>query len=371
VKHFAYFLIVLGLVGCTTSRVPESRTKTPSAPAKPVAPKPIAKQQKFALLVPLSGPHAEVGRSLEQAAELGLLDKADQDLELLIRDTRGTAEGAREAAQEAIREGAGLILGPLLAHEVTAINLIVPPHVPVLAFSNNQAVAGRNVFTLGYAPAGQIERIGRYAAAHGIQNIVVFTPQDEYGNLVMDVFKSLQTQGILNIAAHISYKNPTTLPPLTAKNVQGLFFAEGGNQLNTMLESLQSQGVRLAEFKLLGSSQWDHPQVLSNPKLIGALFVSSEPIARQGFEQKYEQAYGLKPPRIASLAYDAVSLVAALTKMNKAQPFTVQNLLQPQGFIGIEGIFRLQANGTVERGLAIHEITGSGSRIVDPAPKKF
>jgi ABC-type branched-subunit amino acid transport system substrate-binding protein len=367
---------VLGLAGCTTRDEPLQKVPTVSPPPKtvrPTVPPRIIKQQKVALLVPLSGRHADVGKSLQQAAELSLFEHADHHLELLIKDTRGTAEGARDAATSALHDGAEVILGPLFAHEVTAVSMVTQGHIPVLAFSNNRAVARRGIFTLGYAPADQIARLVHYAIGQGIQNIALFTPQDEYGRLVAEVFQNLHSRGLIHLVQHISYQpgHLSHLPPLTAQPIQGLFFAEGGNTVLNLLDALHAQGLPLTRFKLFGLSQWEQPQILNNPRLVGGLFVAGDPAARREFEHLYERAYHQKPAKIAAFAYDAVSLVTVLNKLDKQHPFRIDNFLHPQGFSGVEGIFRLREDGSVERGLAIHEITGYGSRIVDPAPKRF
>ncbi len=372
------FCLSLVLSGCTTSYDEKEKAPyTPSFAKKHVKKKQdkasVAAKHKVALLVPLSGIHAEVGQSLQKAAELALFEHSHQPLELLIYDTRGTAEGARTAATTALQNNAELFLGPLMAHEVTAVKHATQNTIPVLAFSNDYTVASHNVFTLGYAPADQIERLGRYASLQNIKNIVIFTPQDEYGAHVADVFKRLQNLGILKISGHVTYdpEHLEALPVMSASSVQGLFFAEGGKRLEPLLKALQKQGVRLAQFKLLGSSQWNHPAVLHNSSLVGSLYVNSNDQTRKEFEAQYEKTYRSKPNRLASLAYDTVSLAAALIKHYQKQPFARSNLTQNQGFSGADGIFRLKENGTVERGLAIHEVTGTGSRIIDPAPAQF
>ena len=55
---------------------------------------------------------------------------------------------------------------------------------------------------------------------------------------------------------------------------------------------------------------------------------------------------------MASLAYDAVSLVALLSPGRPYHRFTIGALMDPNGFSGVNGIFRFKADGTSERGLA-------------------
>ena len=110
--------LLLGLAGCASDRVASSPES--AQPAEAVKPPEI----KVGLLLPLSGPAEAIGRDMLDAAQMALFDVGDNKLVLLPRDTAGTPAGARLAAQEVIREGAEVILGPLLAADVAAVSPI-------------------------------------------------------------------------------------------------------------------------------------------------------------------------------------------------------------------------------------------------------
>src|ERR1700746_3012017 len=76
---------------------------------------------KVAVLLPLSGANAELGKAMLEAAQMALFTTGNDRLTLVARDTSGTPDGAANAARAAIAEGAQLILGPLLAAEVDAV----------------------------------------------------------------------------------------------------------------------------------------------------------------------------------------------------------------------------------------------------------
>ena len=61
---------------------------------------------KVALLVPLSaqGQPGVIGKSLKQAAELALFERDNPNLQLIVKDDKGTPEGAKAAAEDA-RQG--------------------------------------------------------------------------------------------------------------------------------------------------------------------------------------------------------------------------------------------------------------------------
>src|SRR5215216_7565714 len=99
---------------------------------------------KVALILPLTGQGqgAVTATSLRNAADLAVGEFQNADVAILVKDDRGTAEGARQAAEEAIAEGAELIVGPLFAPAVQAAGQVAKQAgKPVIAFSTDATVA--------------------------------------------------------------------------------------------------------------------------------------------------------------------------------------------------------------------------------------
>ena len=89
------------------------------------------------------------------------------------------------------------------------------------------------------------------------------------------------------------------------------------------------------------------------------------------FIERYKADYNKQPPRIASLAYDAVALAAVLAKNKDTSDFLTSSLTDPSGFAGIDGIFRLLPEGISERGFAVMEIKKDALKVISPAPTVF
>ena len=66
-----------------------------------------------------------------------------------------------------------------------------------------------------------------------------------------------------------------------------------------------------------------------------------------------------------------MSLAATLSDNLPGQRFTKEAIADPNGFAGVDGIFRFLPNGTIQRGLAIIEVTGTGFSVVRGAPRSF
>ena len=126
-------------------------------------------------------------------------------------------------------------------------------------------------------------------------------------------------------------------------------------------DALTAAGANLQNIQLLGTGLWDNPRVFASPALQGGLYAAPDPSGFRAFAGRYRTKYGADPVRTATLAYDAVALVAALSKQQGAQRFAPETLANPSGFAGIDGLFRFRADGTNERGLAVMKVaTGGG-----------
>ncbi|MFQ5972545.1 MAG: penicillin-binding protein activator [Alphaproteobacteria bacterium] len=372
--------------------------------------------KRVALLLPLSGPQSTTGQDLLDAAQMALFDLAGEDFVLLLHDTRGTTEGAAVAAEEALDEGASLIVGPLLASSVAAVAPEARRRdVPVLAFSNNRAVAGDGVFVMGFLPHAQVDRVVAYARSQGLTRFAALAPNDVYGTTMVDALEqattasasiiedvalydpgSAQVQDVVRRFADYDARRQALLTqqqalegrndPISRQALARLEGREtlgepgfdavlvpaGGDEVLQLAPLMAFYDIDPGRVRLLGTWLWDDPALGKEPSLVGAWFAAPPPQNREQFVTRFEEAYGHAPDRRATLAYDAIALAAVLARQTGAEaPFGIQNLTTPNGFEGMDGIFRLLPTGEVERGLAVLEIRRDGPRELDPAPDSF
>lgn len=354
---------------------PVVQAPQPAAPVQPLAPQ----AQKVALLLPLSGPNAAVGQPMLEAAQLALFDVAGEQFQLLPRDTKGTPAGAADAARQAVAEGARLILGPLFAQEVQAVKPVAAgAGVDVLAFSNDATLAGNGTYVMGLVPGDLVARVTGYARSRGVTRFVALAPRSAYGDAVVNALQAA-TQRFGGQVAQVERYDPALADPaVPARQVaqapvapQAVVLAETGERVKALSSALLANGVDTQRVKLLGAAVWDEPGLGQEPAMAGAWFAAPAPEQRADFEARYESLYGRKPPRVATLAYDAAALAGALAQMGGPAPYDRANLTNPVGFAGVDGLFRLRSNGVVERGLAVLEVTPEGTRVLDPAPQTW
>src|SRR5215468_7665652 len=334
-------------------------------------------QVKVGLILPLSasGNAGVAAQSMKNAAEMALAEFQNPNIQLLIKDDGGNAQGANGGAQQAVSEGAEIILGPLFAASVPAVAQVARTRgVSVIAFSTDSSVAGRGVYLLSFLPESDVSRIVDYAAGTGKRSFAALVPDNAYGNVVEGAFKQVVGRRG-RVVAFEKYSGDRATPARTVAQALGsadaLMIADDGDSVVATADALTAAGSNLRNIQMLGTGLWDNPRVFASQALQGGLYAAPDPSGFRAFSGRYRTRFGSDPVRTATLAYDAVALMAALARTQGAQRFAPETLTNPSGFAGIDGLFRFRSDGTNERGLAVMKVTTGGGVAVAGSPKSF
>ena len=375
--------LILGapLLGACASQFPNSFSSSPDAgPAGPQQ-QPLAVgtgQVKIGLILPLSaaGNAGVAAQSMKNAAEMALAEFQNPNVQLLIKDDGGSPQGAQQGTQQALGEGAEIILGPLFAASVPATAQLTRARgTSVIAFSTDSSVAGRGVYLLSFLPESDVNRIVEYSAGIGKRSFAALLPDNAYGNVVEAAFKQAVGRKGGRIVVFEKYGADRAAAARTVAQSLGsadaLFIADDGESVVATADALTAAGANLRNIQLLGTGLWDNPRVFASPALQGGLYAAPDPSGFRAFAGRYRAKFGAEPVRTATLAYDAVALVAALARTQGGQRFAPETLTNPSGFAGIDGLFRFRSDGTNERGLAVMKVATGGSTPVAGSPKSF
>ena len=331
-------------------------------------------RNRVALLVPLSGSNAGVGRSLANATQLALLDTRNQQVRITSYDT---AAGAGAAASRAIAEGAQLILGPLLAEDVRAVAPIArAAKVPVLSFSNDNGVAGNGAYVLGYAPSQAIERVVSYARGRGISNFGGLVPNALYGSRASTAFlRAVEQAGGKVVSLQTYDRGPGALGGAVQRMAKDAPFgavlvADGAATAATAVPLLRRASPTT---QVLGTELWNSDNsVAAATALNGAWFASVPDNLYRQYARNYRTRFNAAPYRLSSLGYDSVLLVVRIARDWKpGSAFPEARLRDADGFSGIDGAFRFGRDNVAERALEVQEIRGGVTTTVSPAPTGF
>ena len=351
----------------------------------------------MAILLPLSGARADLGQPMLQAAQLALPGP-----ELISQDTGGTPEGAAQAARTALGAGVSLVLGPLTAPEVAAVSPIAHnAGVPVLAFSNDPAVAQPGVWPLGITPRQQVQRLVTAGQQSGKSRFAALLPDNDFGHAMGSALTQAATaagleppeihfhgsgmsgisQGVRALSDYDARWGPvqqqinaaraegtsagrrkaqelsrTVLPP---PPFDALLLGDTGEALSEMAAVLPYYFVTQPAVQFMGPSLWSDARSGAR-ELRGAWYAAPDPAARAGFVASFTSRYGSSPPSVADIAYDAASIARVASGSGAS-------LTNPSGFTGADGWLALLPDGQVRRGLAVFQIGPGGAGMVQPA----
>lgn len=357
---------VILLAACST--VP--RSKAPLVVAEP-----SDGLHRVALLLPITGPDAEVGQSIANATALALADTKVTNIRMVTYDT---GLGVAAATQRAIADGNKVILGPLRGDNVIEVAEIArPAGVPIISFSNDVGVAGQNVFLLGHLPNQSIERVVLYAKSKGMNRFAGVVASNVYGQRAQsNLTTAVRAAG--GVLVGIQETNGTAASADAAARrlaqlgtIDAVLIADNGRAAITTVPALRRSGLRTA--KILGTDLWNIDGTLAGSSpLYGAWFASVSDTLYTQYATKYRARFGKAPLRLSSLGYDSVLLVARVARdWRPGTRFPIGQLTDPQGFIGVDGAFRFNPNGMTDRMLEVQEIQAGKFVTVSAAPSQF
>ena len=369
--------------------LPLGSTTSAAVPRDPVM---AGERVKIGLLLPLSsaGQTAIIAQSMQRAAELAIMDMRANNVDLIVKDDKGTPEGAMTAATEMVAAGVELVIGPLFSRSVSTASGVTRAHqIPMVAFSNDRSVAGTGVNLLSFFAGPEVERVVGFAVARGLKRFAAFIPDDTYGKQVEQHFREAVVRAGGSVVAAATYpadsagRSAPVLQPLKqlaleirnlesyGDPVDAILIPGGEDTASQIGPMLATAGIDPKRMRIIGTGALDVPNIGRNAAFVGAWFAAPDPRGYKDFAQRYARAHGHAPPRIASLAYDATAIAAVLSEAPKGARYIPSALTRRAGFTGIDGLFRLTAEGPVERALAVLEVTEFDTQVIEPPPAQL
>lgn len=360
---------VLVLAGCRTG----PRAPVEPIPTEPSYPPTGLNYNGVAVIVPLTGADGPVGTSISNAAKLALLDTGEKSIRITVYDS-AAAGGASVAAQKAIADGNRLILGPLLAEDVRAAAPVARRSgVPVIAFSNDEGVAGNGVYIMGFTPSQSIGRVVAHARSKGMNNFGALVPNGLYGQRAGQALLGAVQKSGGRVAAIETYdRSQASLTAaarrLNAKGAMDAVLIGDSSRMAVAAAPALKVGTRK-----LGTELWGNDRTIGGTAALrGSWFAAAPDTQFDRLVTRYRARYGRTPYRLASLGYDAVLLaVRSAPNWPAGRTFPARSLVDKDGFAGVDGSFRFNRDGIAERLLEVREVTQSGTVVVSPAATAF
>ena len=376
---------------------------------------------QVAILAPLSGPAGQTGQAIIHAAQLALFDMKSAGASLRPYDTGGTPQGTLEAAQQAISEGASVIIGPLFSSGAKALSGYVrAAGIPALTLTTDPSAADTYVYVAGFLIRDQAERVVDYAVRQGLRRFAILSTDTPFGRAMSTEYERavagvggllsntlLRTPGedasehvriltsfdarvaeherlVEDLEARLERgKDVQASRELTALQItetagplpfDALLMTSVGSALLEDLALLASVDVTSSSVRFIGPMLWNEPPWKTEPALAGAWYPASPPAPQRRFVERYTEVFDAPPvSQIASLGYDLTALAIKLpTDAGRVYgAYSRDALTSPSGFQGWDGLFRFRTDGTVERSLAVMEIQPDGPKLLEAASASF
>ncbi|WP_313136025.1 penicillin-binding protein activator [Paracoccus jeotgali] len=346
-------------------------------PAQPV---------QVALLVPGDTGNADLdwlGRSLANSARMAAADARGARIDLRVYKTTPAEASAVSTAEQAAAEGAKIILGPLFAESANAVGKAMKDNnLNVLSFSNNPDIAGGNVYVLGNTFQNVADRLVSYGVRQGLRRFLMIYENDPAGQIGAGAIQTAIARNGATLTGRQQHALSqegidAVIPAISAAAKSGqidAIFMTANQQavLPYLTDKLYAAGVTSRTAQMMGLTRWDTPAArLQLPGVQGGWFALPDTALQSQFTARYRSAYGEAPHELGSLGYDGVAAIAALVGSGNKNAVNTAGLTRSAGFSGVNGVFRLRANGTNERGMAIATINNGKVVVIDPAPRSF
>lgn len=345
--------------------------------------------KRIAVLLPFSSTNAEVARlsrGLFNAAQMAMFEVGAQNVILIPKDTGDDAGGADadRAAKDAIEDGAVAVIGPLFATHVPIVaREAAEVRAPVLAFSTDVSAIGQGAYLVSLTPGDEVARIVEWAASQGVTRFGLFGPNSAYGRTVETALRAeTAKRGGVVVAAEF-YQPGDSSPQAPARRLANALKPEASASPGKVAVLIPERGVQLRQVaallaytdldqrtvRYLGTGTWNDSGVWREPALYGGVFPAPDPASLSAFEQRYQATFGETAPQLASYGYDAGAMAARLAQLDRLDAGMLQ---RPEGWTGVNGLFRFTPDGGVERALAVLQLeSGGGVKIVAPALQAF
>jgi outer membrane PBP1 activator LpoA protein len=345
--------------------------------------------KRIAVLLPFSSTNAEVKRqsqAIYNAIQMSLFQVGSPNIVLMPRDaTSADPQVIAGITEDAIRDGAVAVIGPVFAQQVPAVaSEAAEVRAPVLAFSTDLSAIGQGAYLVSLTPHSEVERVVDWAMKDGVTRFAMLGPDTATARAI-EVTLRQEAAERGGVVVGVEYYQPgNSSPQAQARNIARIIEAENKANPGKVAVLIPESGVQLRsvgallravanvtprEVRFLGTGQWNDSEVWREPGLYGGAFAAPDPDQLADFEKRYQAIFGEAPPRLASFGYDAGALAATLAGADRLDAAMIQ---RAQGWTGVNGLFRFLPDGSIERALVVMQLQDRGGvKIISPAVKTF
>ena len=358
---------------------------------------------KVGLIVPLSGKHQEIGKSVLNSIRLALSKINDNQIEIFPKDNNSNPEKTLFAAKQLEKEGIQIVIGPIFHQNLIYLEEV--QNLTFLSLSNKTKIIPKNVITIGVNANSQISAIVNFIKKENLNKTIVLVPrsnfEDELRNALVkskyefmniysyDVEPNKLTPLIKQITAYSERTkklekiiefvergieilekeeeledlkkkytlgevdldsvviNEKELENLKKKytlgeiNFDSVIIANFGENLKSVTNSFSFSDVTAQDVKFITLNQWFDETLLKESSANQIYFPSINLTNYSKFRETYFKSYNKYPPQISILSYDILGLIYYIKKVQGDN--LVKNIFNKKiSYIGEVGEFSFE-----------------------------
>ena len=335
---------------------------------------------KIGLLVPITGQHSEIGKSIIKSVRLAI-NKIDNPLiEILPRDTQSNPLITLRKAKELNEIGVKIIIGPVFNKNLIYLDEI--KDVIFLSLTNKIINNPKNIISTGINSGSQFNTISKFQKINEIEKTIILIPKENYKE---EIEKAIQQSKIKVNRVHYYESDPTKLTnqieeitkyfqrkqnleneikrleksnkPNKKREIEDLkkldtlgkvdfdaiIISDFDESLKSITTSLLYTDVSPKDVYFITLNQWFDESLLKETSSQPIYFPSINKENYDYFIKTYHETFNEYPNQLSFLSYDLIGLVYYLIVKNN---FVVSKkmFLKKNMFKGKIGIFDIKNN---------------------------
>jgi ABC-type branched-subunit amino acid transport system substrate-binding protein len=320
----------------------------------PLPKKEISQIDKIAMIAPLTGANQNLGNALVDSGYLALL-QSKKNISIILIDSNSEQKILKQNIQKAIDANIKTFVGPVFSDDTNLVSsMIKDKDVAILSFSNDSSLAGAGVYLMGFLPETYANKVVDYASSKGIYDFYSLLPIGKYGDLIKNSLNIASNKHQISLIEAETYNNRNLSISIqniidsikNNNNKKALLVSDKGNNFKEITDIFSDSYLSTNNIRLINLSS------LSDDELVkyqsnNIWFVSNETENSKSLSNIFEKKYQHNIAKLMNLAYDAVTLATTIK--------SIGDLKNTRGFNGINGFFRFNKDGLIEREVKILE----------------
>ena len=335
---------------------------------------------KIGLLIPLTGQHSEIGKSIIKSVRLAINKIDNSLLEILPRDTASNPEITLKKATELYEDGVKIIIGPVFNKNLIYLDKL--KDVVFLSLTNKITNIPKNIISAGINATSQLKTIIKFQKLNEIKKTIILIPKENYKEEIEEAIKQSKiettsvyyydsdptklTSQIEKITKYFQRKqnvedeikrleksnevnkekkinNLKKIDTLGKISFDSVIIADFDESLKSITTSLLYTDVSPEKIYFITLNQWFDKSLLNEKSSQQIYFPSINKENYDDFIKTYHEAFDEYPNQLSFLSYDLIGLVYYLAVQNN---FIINKkiFLEKNIFKGKIGIFEVKDN---------------------------